>query len=320
MVTPTDVANRALQYVGASRIAVGALLTEDSKNASEIRACYDILRRAELRRNIWRFAIRTVALRPIAVATSKLVAFGTWSSVTAYALNDIVTGPDGIVYQSRVTANTANTPASNPTKWSLYFGSIVSQEFVAGTAYYAGELVTSSGILYISKISANMDTPPTANWMTMATVPTLSAPNFVYPLGVGADSVTSSAYRLPNGFLREAPQNPKNGAVSIMGDPIGNAYSDWSYESDYLISPSGGVILYRYVADLADTEAFDALFIEGFACRLAIAVCEPLTQSTTKAQAVASEYNKFMSEARTVNGIETGSVEPPLDNYLECRI
>ena len=45
----TQLANRALQHCGAPRIAAGALLTEDSKNASEIRECYDPLRRAEHR-------------------------------------------------------------------------------------------------------------------------------------------------------------------------------------------------------------------------------------------------------------------------------
>ena len=42
MTTETEVANRGLQRIGAGRIVAGALWTEDSNNASEIRACYDM--------------------------------------------------------------------------------------------------------------------------------------------------------------------------------------------------------------------------------------------------------------------------------------
>ena len=48
-------------------------------------------------------------------------------------------------------------------------------------------------------------------------------------------------------------------------------------------------------------------------------ICEPITQSTTKLQIIAKEYDKFMTEARMVNGIETRSEEPPLDDYISSR-
>ena len=71
--TPIDIANRALQHVGASRIDPTLGFTEISKNAQEISFCYDKLRRAELRRNVWRFAIRSAVLRPIDTTTLMLV-------------------------------------------------------------------------------------------------------------------------------------------------------------------------------------------------------------------------------------------------------
>jgi hypothetical protein len=326
MVTQTDIANRALQHCGGGLIAAGAFLTEDSKNASELRACYDLNRRAELRRNVWRFATRKTAIRPLD-ATSKLVTFGTWASGTTYALNDIVLGSDGQVYISIASGNLANNPTLGTfSKWSVYFGPLVAVEHasVAGgtTTYFAGELVYIGATMYLSKISGNADTPPTANWQTMSTAPTLALVSFIYPLGAGplGQSDSKQAYRLPNGYMMLAPQDPKEGSVPVLGWPRGQSYKDWEFESDYLLTSDSGVIILRFVADVNDPNSMDPMFIEGFACRLALSVCETITQSGSKLSNIGSMYGKFMVEARTVNGIETGPVEQELDAYVECRI
>jgi hypothetical protein len=60
--TSVDIANRALQHVGGKRIVT---LADDSVNASAVSFCYDKLREAELRRNVWVFSIRKAALRPV---------------------------------------------------------------------------------------------------------------------------------------------------------------------------------------------------------------------------------------------------------------
>lgn len=323
MLTETQIANRALQRVGAARIATGALWTEDSKNASEIRACYLSLRKAELRRRVWRFATRRTPLRPFD-DESKVVTFGTWAVGTTYALNDIVTDSDGFVWQSTIASNLGNTPNVNPTKWSLYTGQMVAQEFDAdeSIAYFAGELVYVSSTLYVSKISSNTDTPPSANWMTMTTAPTLAAANFVYPIGAGPanQDATKNVFQLPANYLREAPQNPKNGAVQVVGGPVGNFTNDWLYESNFIVSANPDIIIYRFVADINNSLTFDPMFNEGLASRIAFEVCEPLTQSGTKLQAIANEYKTFMSEAGLVNAIETGPVQPEVDPYIQCRL
>mgnify|MGYP001554755633 FL=1 len=113
-ITETEIANRALQHCGAARIPVSndptaTLWTDDSKNADEIRACYHILRRAEQRRNIWTYAVRNVALRPID-DTGKAITFGAWDVADTYAINDVSLGTDGQIYQSQVASNLAHNP------------------------------------------------------------------------------------------------------------------------------------------------------------------------------------------------------------------
>lgn len=376
--TETTIANLALTRVGASeKIAAGLLRTEDSKNASTIRDIYDTCRRSELRRNVWRFAIRTVAMRPVGDFT-KLVTFATWAIGTTYAINDVVKGSDGAVYSSLIASNLANDPTTSLTSWTLYFGNVVAQEYVmawdatitydlrnhvvgsdgsvyrsiqdgnlnknpvsqptwwtiATTVdadddteaddldYYAGEVVYVGRKVYISKQSSNDDDPGAATWLLFTGTPTLSDPNFIYPIGSGPSGQTSTknAYRLPNGFLREAPQDPKAGSVSFLGGPTALRYEDWNFEGNFITTRDTGVLLFRFAADIADPVQFDPMFVSGFAWRLAYEIVEPLTQSSSKKADIKKDYEGQMTEARMVNGIETGPTEAPLDDYIACRI
>lgn len=376
--TETDVANLAVGLLGAADlIAAGALRTEDSRNAATLRNNYDDIRKSELRRNVWRFAIRTEALRPVG-DFSKLITFGTWAIGTTYAVNDIVLASDGAVYYSLVASNLANDPTTSPASWTFYFGNLLVQEYVMtwsasitydlrnhvvgsdgsvyrsiqdgnlnknpvsqptwwtlATAvdstdlttadnqdYWSGELVYVGRNVYLSKFSSNSTDPGNAKWLVLSTTPALVDPNFVYPIGAGPTNqfATRNAYRLPNGFLRQAPEDPKQGSVSSLGSPSALPYRDWNFESDWMTTRDVGPILFRFVADFRDVTKFDSMFTYGFAARLAADNCEALTQSGAKRQAAEAQYKLYMTEARLVNGIETGPTEAPLDDYIACRI
>lgn len=59
------VCNLAMQKLGAARIAS---LTEDSQNAIELNACYEHLRKLELRKHVWNFARTRASLAASATA------------------------------------------------------------------------------------------------------------------------------------------------------------------------------------------------------------------------------------------------------------
>lgn len=368
-VTATDIVNRGLQRVGATIIAAGALLTENSKSAQQARACYDTLRRAEIQSNVWRFSIRLAALRAMDT-NSKLVTFGAYASGTSYAINDVVLDTDGQLYFSRIASNTGNTPQSSPTKWTLYFGPIMASEYVTtwsatityalgdsvigsdgnkyislvaanlnhdpttdavrwgpgtvaatATSFFAGELVFTGGKVYISLLNDNDDAPGASSWLLLTTAPTLALPHLIYPLGTGPSSqlTTRNIFWLPNGYLREAPQDPKLGGFLQLGSPQGGAMSDWLYQDQCFTSGLPGPIIFRFAADVQDTSLFHPLFVEGFGCRIAIELCEILTNSGAKIEQVEKLYNVFMGRARTVNGIETGPVFPPQEQFITVR-
>lgn len=67
MASNVEIANRALQKLGAKRIVS---LTEDSRNGRAVNAAFEVLKQAELRKHPWNFAIKRASIA--ASATSPL--------------------------------------------------------------------------------------------------------------------------------------------------------------------------------------------------------------------------------------------------------
>jgi hypothetical protein len=116
--TDIDIANRALQHCGASRIVA---FTDDSKNASETQFCYPKVREAELRRNVWTFACRRTMLRAVDTGTMLLDA-ALYASTTTYFVGSIVADQYNNLWQSTIQSNLANDPLLTSSYWEPYFG------------------------------------------------------------------------------------------------------------------------------------------------------------------------------------------------------
>ena len=417
-----DIANRACQHLGATRITSP---TEDSVNNAEISFAYDKLRRAELRRNTWRFATKHAVLRPIDTTTF-LLAPALWNAGVQYLPGSVVADANGQLYISNQANNIGNDPALTDV-WDSYFGSMTVDAYdsTGGTAYFAGDLVyilntDSSYTIYLSLQNANTEAPNVAdvwnatttyqqdetvsfngqqwrslialnlnnspvagppNWVATQTyiqnaivtgtdgfiyrsvgngnlannpvtdggtnwintdvpnawtvtpaipvssslwVPlyaSLVSFNFVYPIGFGplSQALTRNVFRLPAGYLRKAPQDPKAGINSFLGAPSGNAQNDWLIESNYLLSQCSTPIIFRFIADVTRVIDMDDLFCEVLAARIGMETCETITNSNSKQQTCNNAYIKFRGEAIIVDGIETGPDEPPEDDYITCR-
>lgn len=254
-------------------------------------------------------------------------------SVTATYYGGQVVSYSGAQYVSLIELNTGNTPAAAVLPWA------------PGTTYSSGQQVTgTNNFIYTSAVNGNIANDPVTDngtYWTPTNTPnawavTTSAPSsikwigvnctmqnliFSYPIGAGpsSETVTKNVFRLPAGFLRHAPQDPKAGSYSTLGAPANPVIDDWEFAGDYLITSDSGAINFRFAADITRVSAMDDLFCEGLACRLAMEVCEKLTQSASKLTEVKDAYNKAMSEARLINAIELGAVEQPLDDFIACR-
>ncbi len=179
---PIDIANRGIDHCGGSPIDVMVGFAEQSKNAAVMSRIYDKLRRAELQRNTWRFAIKEVILRPLSTSTMLLMP-ALWSASTKYFVGSIVSDQDGTLWVSQIPNNLNIQPGAIVVMpgffaaWAEYFGPLTVEPWDTSgtTAYSAGELVyTAAGDgtnrTYLSLISGNSDNPATATaWSATAT-------------------------------------------------------------------------------------------------------------------------------------------------------
>lgn len=253
---------------------------------------------------------------------------GATSAPGGYYAGEIVYILDGTTPTAYLSLLSGNS--DDPTTIADYDATIV---------YNKGATVTYSAVVYESQQDLNYANTPTGtgvwtavpgdryqslsgpNWLTL-TGATLASITLRYPVGAGprSQATTRNAYMLPNGYLRQAPQDPKAGSFSFLGSPTGLGYDDMVKQGNLLITRGIGVLVFRFVGDLQDVAQMHPMFCEGLACRLALENCEALTQSTDKLQAIGAQYKQFMFDARTVNAIESGTTEPALDDYLACRV
>lgn len=314
-----DILNRALQHCRMQRLAT---LTDSSLNRTETTFVYEKLREAELREHNWRFAIRRGILRAISTSTL-LWTPPTYAAGTTYSLGSVVVDSAGIWWQSKIASNLANTPQQGAS-WARYFGQDSLVVFTAADAvnYMAGELTKVSTVVYLSLINSNTDTPPTSNWL--AVNGTTAALQILYPIGTGPsnDALTNNVFRLPHGFLRQAPTDPRAGINPYLGAPHGPTATDWVFEGDYLVSADLGPLMLRFVADFVDVPDMDAMFCEMLSARVAEEVAPILCAKDVLQVILANVREHYRTErfkAITVNGIETGTVEPPEDDYITAR-
>lgn len=226
--------------------------------------------------------------------------YSLWSATTTYAITNTVVGLDGRIYESRVSSNTGHEPyPEDTTYWEAASAPPYAQAWVA----------------------SNYSVSNAWRYYGNGATDELASINLPYPLGA-ASSVRESGrsiYRLPAGYLRMAPQEPKAGSVSFLGAPSGLSYTDWELNGNFMTTREVYPIALRFVADVTDVAQMDPMFCEGLACRIALEVCETLTQSDSKLGNIAGMYKGFMTEARMVNAIEAGATEPALDDYIQCR-
>lgn len=130
-------------------------------------------------------------------------------------------------------------------------------------------------------------------------------------------------YQLPNDYLRLIQVNDVY-AVPALTDYRSGDDSAYAIEN----TTTGAVIRtdfnaplkIRYVADITDPGLFNPLFVEGMATKLAYEVCQDVTDSNTKQQMLAQEYDRVIREAAKANAIEKPPQGIPDDSFMLSRL
>jgi hypothetical protein len=136
-----------------------------------------------------------------------------------------------------------------------------------------------------------------------------SAPLFGYNL----------QYALPPDFLRLDMINDEFPTV-VLDNYIGVETQDYMIEGNLILTDIAAPLKLRYVARIEDPNNWDVNFREAMASRIAMEICEDLTQSDTKKNSAANDYKRAITQAIRTNSIERPPSTPPDNTWIISRI
>jgi hypothetical protein len=119
----------------------------------------------------------------------------------------------------------------------------------------------------------------------------------------------ANAFPLPSDFLRSLPPYPEDNANDF----------DHQIEGRKILTNETSPLYIRYVYKVTDPNEMDSLFREALAAKLALELCEEITQSNTKKQILMEDYKMAIREARRTNAIENVAQDPPEDTWITAR-
>lgn len=246
-----------------------------------------------------------------------------WAIGTTYAKNAVVRSST-TWYVSLQASNVGNA-VTDTAYWVAWDSSGRDDGDWGETAGGTDVALTYPGCaFYMSLQPGNEDNPLAtgARWLSMAG--TGAALGFFYPLATAptlAVGAANNVYRLPYGYKRMAPSDPKaDRRVSGLGMPTGQLPNDWLTEGNYLISSTSGALVIRFVADVIDVPDMADAFCEMLAARMALALFPQLATERASARSIEREYKRLLQSAKRQNAIEVGYQAAEISSLILCRL
>lgn len=126
-------------------------------------------------------------------------------------------------------------------------------------------------------------------------------------------------YQLPSDWLRVLQVNDFYPGPSLS-DYRTASEAVWQIEGGKILTDLAAPLKLRYVARIEDTGSWDASFVEVFACRLAVEICERITQSSTKREFAWKEYDEALKLAVRADAVENPPEPLPDDSWMLSRL
>lgn len=126
-------------------------------------------------------------------------------------------------------------------------------------------------------------------------------------------------YQFPSDCLRMVQINDIwviPSAADFVGGPDSEPYT---IEGRHILTDWSAPLKVRYVRRVTNPGEFDACFVEAFAYDLANEICEAITQSSTKKEALMLGRKNEISEAIRANSIELPPQVIADDSWLAAR-
>jgi hypothetical protein len=256
-----------------------ANLTENSRERLAVDAAYDDVVSQELMTNFWTFAIKRTKL--------------TADNVNRIESATVAAGGSGYVVGEILTLTGGTGTAAT-----------LRVETIDGSGAVLTVSVTTSRGAYTA-VPANPISTTSSGAGTLATITGV--------FDTGPFFGRSFQFNQPSDYLRSAPFDPKERA----------RIKNCLFEGNQILTDDGGPLELRYVSDLTDETTpetlFHPLFANAISMRLAAEIAEQLVGSSAKLDRVEAAYVKFVNDARRVDAIEAGPIEPEIDEIVAVR-
>lgn len=136
----------------------------------------------------------------------------------------------------------------------------------------------------------------------------------IYRAELAADSPApdwgpANSFTLPSDFLKLADPDQFDNTSAI----------DYQIEGRKIFSNFDAPLYIRYVKQVTDPNEMDVLFREALACRMALELCEELTQSNSKKESLRSDYDAAIKLARRSNAFARRPQEPEVSGWTSER-
>jgi len=114
-------------------------------------------------------------------------------------------------------------------------------------------------------------------------------------------------FPIPNDFIR------------LIRDDESGFQVDFKIEGNFILSANAAPLEIRYIAKIDDPNLYDALFVEAFACKLAMECGFEINHSDSGKQDAKQDYKFAIDEAKRVGAIEKEAQDFPEDEWITVR-
>ncbi|WP_368762507.1 hypothetical protein [Klebsiella michiganensis] len=97
-------------------------------------------------------------------------------------------------------------------------------------------------------------------------------------------------------------------------------YPRYQVEGRQVLTDMESPVYIRYGARMPDPTNYDEAFTEAFACKLAVEICETITQSSTKKQAALQDFDMAIKAARAASAIERPPIKQQDTSWYTSRL
>jgi len=140
-----------------------------------------------------------------------------------------------------------------------------------------------------------------------------------HPWNFANGRATLSADATPPDFGKANSFQLPVDCLSPRENDFNSLSKDWLIEGKKIFTDESAPLFLRYTKKIEDVNLMDPLFQEAWACKMAIEMCEELTQSNSKKAELKDDYKLAIREAKKANAIERIAQQPPEDDWVTCR-